>query len=102
VDSDPDLFDPADEREREIRRRMDYVRDRLRLDGDLSEILDALIEGAELNTLEEAVLRDHIVGGSTQQEIADKLNRPLGTICRVTSVMLTKVRIFLDGRNSWS
>ena len=91
-----DLLEPADETQAAIRQRMEYLSDRLHLDGDLAAILDALVDNAELNLLEQAVLREHIVDGLTQQEFADRYGIPLGTIGRLKKNALTKVRRFLE------
>lgn len=95
---DQDLFDPPDDWERTARSRLEHLQERLRLDGDLAAILDALTEGADLNALEEAVLREHIVRGDTQEEFADSHGVPLGSVGNVKGRLLEKIRRFLDGR----
>jgi RNA polymerase sigma factor (sigma-70 family) len=95
---DQDLFDPADQRLEEVRRRMEHVAERLHMDGDLNAILESLVSDARLNLLEEALLREHILEGSTQQEFADRLGIALGTVGGIKASVIRKIRGFLEGR----
>jgi len=92
-----DLFEHADESQSTIRDRMERVSDLLHLDGNLDSILDALVANAELNLMEEGLLKEHIVEGLTQQEFADKYGIPLGSVGRVKNHVLRKVKLWLGG-----
>ena len=93
---DQDLFDPADQRLEEVRRRMEHVAERLHMDGDLRAILESLVNGARLNLIEEALLREHILEGSTQQMFADRHGIALGTVGGIKASVIRKIGGFLE------
>ena len=92
-----DLFEHPDESQSAISERMERVSEGLHLDGNLDSILQALVDNAELNLLEEGLLREHIVAGLTQQEFAERYNIPLGSVGRVKNHALRKVKLLLGG-----
>lgn len=98
---DQDLFDPADQRLEEVRRLMERLAERLHMDGDLMAILESLVKGARLNLLEEALLREHIIEGYTQQEFADRYGIALGSVGRIKDSVRRKIDRFLSERGYW-
>lgn len=87
--------EPVDERETMVRERLEHLGDRLRLEGDLESIVEKLAEGAGLNLIESALLRDHIWSGMTQQEFADEYGIPLGSVGRIKAESVRKIHVFL-------
>ena len=98
---DQDLFDPADQRLEEVRRRMERLAELLHMDGDLDAILESLVVGAGLNLLEEALLREHIIEGFTQQEFADRHGIALGSVGRIKDSVRRKIDRLFGERGYW-
>ena len=81
---DQKVEEAPDESQTVLAQIHDRLADRLRVEGSLSTILRVLTEEANLNSIEAALLRDHIVHGlTTQQEFADQNGIPIGSVGRI-------------------
>lgn len=80
----------------DVKRMIDELVERLHLGGfDLERLLAVLVTGAELDYLEQALLREHVVGGCTQQDFADRNALPVNGIGGRKHRILRKLRRFL-------
>src|SRR5262249_24746403 len=87
--------EPVGEGEHRVQVGMEEIAERLGLEErDLETVMDHLASGANLNPLETALLKEHIVADLTQREFADKYDVPLGTVGRWASRVRFKVRRF--------
>jgi len=73
-----------------------FVNDDLRFVLHYKAVIDELAEAAELDVLEKALLREHVVEGLTQQEFANKYGIPLGTVGNLKLDVLGRLRAFFQ------
>jgi DNA-directed RNA polymerase specialized sigma24 family protein len=77
----------------------DLLADGLGLDGfALQRVLDYLLEQAELTVIEQHLLNEHILGGCTQAEFAERYRIPLQGIGGRKERLIEKIRAFLAAR----
>ena len=88
---------PADG-EDNLERLKDEIAERLCLEGfDVEAFIAFIVRHCELNPLEEALLREHILDHRTQQEFADKYGLRIGGIGGRKDRLLRKIRDCLGG-----
>lgn len=84
---------PRQDYEPNFQRLMDEIAERLHLECfDEEAFIHFLVREAELNLLEEALLREHILDGCTQQEFADKYGLSVRGIGGRKGRLLRKIR----------
>jgi len=59
---------------------------------DLEAVVHRLVEALRLSQFDEALLREHVVGGITQAQFAERHGCPMGRVGRRTSELLLKIR----------
>lgn len=59
---------------------------------DLEAVVHRLVEALRLSQFDEALLREHVIGGITQAQFAERHGCPMGRVGRRTSELLLKIR----------
>jgi RNA polymerase sigma factor (sigma-70 family) len=81
-----------------LKRLADAVSDALEHDAyDPNNVVSELAIHLNLNFLDQLILKEHVINGQTQAELAEETNIPEGTIARRKIEMLRRVRRFISG-----
>lgn len=94
-----DFLNPADDGIENLDRLRGQLAEWMRLDVfDLEVLVQRLVQALPLTAFDEMLLRDHILGGQTQAEFAERNGCPLGRVGRRTMELLLRIRRLHDRR----